>query len=514
MALHHSLTLYQKRILLFSDLLFALAIAILVSVAVVSFWEISFFEILFVFLLGGIFIGSFWKKRFFMSVGVFCFFLGVALWWTLEKTDLSWVKQYEGKHFSGTVVLLSERVEEKYTQRIPFRFEVCQEEDCEKKTAFLRTEQGVSYGIGEKVKLDCTWDIPEYDEKTKTDWMRIFASRGPVLFCEDTTPEREGVYERDWKMMLSNARRFLEERLSHIIPYPESALGAGLLFGGTSGLSDEWQEKFSQTSMTHIVAVSGYNVTLLVQYLGIIAIGIGIKRQYAWLLSIGGIVGFIALIGFPASGVRAGIMGVLALIALRGGVMGGGIRALVLAGACMVLYNPFILRYDVGFQLSVLATLGIILGSPFIAKINKERFPAFVRIFVEIGVTTFFAQIFVIPLILMTFGLFSFLSFVANILVLWTIPLAMLTTLLALCLSIFGILFGSIGGILSWGILSYDLWVIDKLSRFSWASISLETMPFIFLFFYYFFVLGFFFWYAQKEKYEASLNCKKYGGEE
>ncbi|QQS61363.1 MAG: ComEC/Rec2 family competence protein [Candidatus Moraniibacteriota bacterium] len=341
------------------------------------------------------------------------------------------------------------------------------------------------------------------------DWKRIFASRGPVLFCYDYNPRKTGERTITWQSRLADMRSDWESRLEKILPFPESALGSGLLFGGTSRFSKEWEEKFNNTSMTHIVAVSGYNVTLLVQYFSLIAIAIGIRRQHSWWIGVLGIFFFLALIGFPASGVRAGIMGILVLFAVRGGVIGSGTRALLLASAMMVFDNPFILRYDVGFQLSVLATAGILLGVPIIVtKWNKQKFPWIVEIFIEIFLTTLAAQLFVLPLILGTFGSFSFLSLFANILILWNIPLVMFFLFFALVVSSFSFFLAKLFGLGASLILSYNLFVIDSISSFSFFSISSFSMDFSYM--YYGAILFVLFWYYVKNRRKKYLQCELY----
>jgi ComEC/Rec2-related protein len=505
------LSSYQKRILLFSDILFSISLALLGATASVLFYGGNLLVFAFICISLGIgSIGAFWRKSRLFIVGIFFVFFGGFIVWVYEKTDLSWADVYEGKEFSGEVSLIGEAIEEKTTQRIPIRFDSCLEGKCLHREAFIRTEKWESYRIGEKLAVSCIWEVPQFDEKTKTDWKRIFSSRGPFLFCFDRAPIRLGEEDKNFKFSFVEVRKSAEERIAHILPYPESALGGGLIFGGSSGLSEKWQEKFAHTSMTHIVAVSGYNITLLVQYFGILAIGIGIRRQHSLWLSVVGIFLFIAMIGFPASGVRAGIMGTLALIAISGGTLSNTLRALVIASACMVFFSPLILRYDVGFQLSVLATLGIIVGAPFITRLGIQKLSFFPKLFSEIALTTFFAQLFVFPLIIKTFGFFSFLSFVANLCILWTLPLAMLGTLFALVVSVFGLVVGKIAGIFPWILLTYDMYIIDWLSQYEKFSFSPEEVRPLFIIIYYIVLGGGFIWYHRWEKEKRRLRCSLY----
>lgn len=505
----------RERILFLGDVASAVAAAVLVGAAAVLFAGVPSALALAPLVLGTAMLAAFWRVRAAMVAGIFFVALSASMVWSIEKTDLSWTEEFAGEAFEGRAVISGSATQEKYAQRVPFRFEVCEApESCRREKAFLRTEKWEKYRVGEVLRVSCVWEVPERDEETGTDWMRIFAARGPVLFCRDDTPERTGEHEASWRSALAGARTGMEDRLAQIFPYPESALGAGLLFGGTEGMSEEWEEKFSQTSMTHIVAVSGYNISLLVSYLGVFAAAVGVRRQHAWILSIVGITAFVALIGFPASGVRAGVMGVLAYLAVSGGMTGAGLRALVFASAIMVIFNPFLIRHDVGFQLSVLATLGIILGSPLAIRFGMHKLPILMKIPAEIAVITFFAQLFVIPVILITFESFSFLSFLANLLVLWTIPLAMLSTFAALVASVFGVLAGSIVSVPAAGILAYDLAVIDWLSRFEAATIIFSGWGMGVFAVYYTVVLGGFGWYFLRERSRTRRRCEAYTAQE
>jgi competence protein ComEC len=490
-----------------SDILFVSALALLVAYLLALYGNFSLLWGYGFLVVGTLFLGAFWEQKKIALVGIFFLFLGSFLFFAQERIDLSWTQDFVGQSFSGEVRVLSEGVKESYTQRIPILFPVCEDGICEKRRAFLRTNLFEDYVVGESVRVKCEWEVPEYDEKTQTNWMAIFASQGSPLFCKDEHPQKTGEVIKDWRYTFSQIRGSFESHIEQSIPYPESALGAGLLFGGTSRFSDEWEEKFAQTSMTHIVAVSGYNVTLLVQYLGFLAVLLGFRRKHSWVVGVVGIVFFIALIGFPSSGVRAGIMGVLTLIALNGGAMHSGVRALIIASACMVLWNPFLLRYDVGFQLSFLATLGILLGSPFMAKLSLHRLTLPLRILCEIALVTFFAQLFVLPIIIITFGSFSVLSFLANLLILWNIPFAMLGVGLALLASFFSLMLGQIVGFFAWGVLSYDLWVIDTLASYEFGLFRGSVPVWIFGV-YGGVLLGFFVWYYDRERRKKIQRCE------
>ena len=510
----HMLSSKQKNILLFSDILFSLALALLFGAAYILFWNFSWLVFFLSFICGIALFSGGYKQRFLYPFVIFFLSFPFFLWFFSLKTDFSSLDTLVGKSFSQEVVISGESVKEKTTQRVPFVFSYCQNEQCFEAEANLRTQWWEVYQWGDHVRFSCTWELPEYNEETQTDWKRIFASRGPVLFCFDYGAKKTGQRTLSWGARLSDARIGWETRLEKILPYPENALGSGLLFGGSSRLSEEWEQKLNATSMTHIVAVSGYNVTLLVQYLSLFAILLGIRRQYSWLIAGFGIVLFIALIGFPASGVRAAIMGALALFAVCGGTVNSGLRALFVASACMVFVNPFILRYDVGFQLSVLATAGILIGMPFCISFFRIHKLSFLRrTIAEMALTTLCAQMFVFPIILHSFGTFSFLSFFANMAILWNIPLIMFFLFIALLVSFFSFFVAEIVSLGAFFLLFFNLSLIEVFSSLSYVA-TLPPLSNVVLILYSVILIGIFSWYYAKNRREKQVQCKRYAMDE
>ena len=265
----------------------------------------------------------------------------------------------------------------------------------------------------------------------------------------------------------------LSRRISERLPYPESGLLEGLLLGGDGGLSKSVQEDFSRTGMSHITAVSGYNVTIIAQYLILLGIFLGLWRRQAFWLAILGIFIFIFLIGFPASAVRAGIMGSLILIAMKNGRLASSENAIVFSGAFMLLLNPLLLRYDIGFQLSFLATIGIVVIYPFFNDylIRKQKI---LSAPFEILCLTLSAQIFVLPIIFYNFETLSLISPLANLLVHPIIPFTML---LGFLLIVSSIVFSPLAAIFSWLTylpLRFETFVISFLAGFQFSSVEVS----------------------------------------
>lgn len=261
--------------------------------------------------------------------------------------------------------------------------------------------------------------------------------------------------------------------MAEMIPTPEAGLLEGLLLGGDGKLPKNIQDNFSRTGTTHIVAVSGYNITIIAEYLMLSLLFLGFWRRQAFWFSILGIFLFILMIGFPSSAVRAGVMGMLLLWAMKNGRLANSQNAIVASAAIMLLINPLLLRWDIGFQLSFLATLGIIYLYPFLERRLVKKNKVFGIL--EILGLTISAQIFVLPIILMNFGSLSLISPLANVLVLPIIPLTMLLGFIA---GISKIIFPPLAMFFSWLVylpLRYEIESISFLAGLKWASIEIKN---------------------------------------
>ena len=216
---------------------------------------------------------------------------------------------------------------------------------------------------------------------------------------------------------------------------PEAGLARGIILGERADIDQKINDNFSRTGLTHLIAISGMNISILAVMAMSALIWLGLWRRQAFYATILFLIIYLVLIGLPASAVRAGIMGGLFLYALTIGRLNKISNSLVFAGALMILFNPKLLRDDVGFQLSFLAILGIIYVYPALEKrfekIGWTKFKAG-RDVLNI---TLAAQIFTLPIIATNFSLISLIAPLANLLVLWTMPVVMVVVLTGLPLS-------------------------------------------------------------------------------
>lgn len=438
-----------------------------------SFWSLGLVGFWFVLVLSLIIFLVDYRNRNFIIwalVGVF-FLLGVG------RTEIE-LKKIESiaplqKEISTQVEIIREPDKREYYQNLVV--------SLEKIKILVRTELYREFKYGDKIELRCQPEIVE-NSSEDFDYKMYLAKDGIYYICKKAEIIKLESDKNNLYSLILTGRHKLEENINKVIPEPEASLANGILFGGNR-LSKEKQAIFAQTGMTHIVAVSGYNVTIIAQYLMLIGIFLGLWRRQAFYFAFLGIILFVAMIGFPSSAVRAGVMGLLILWAIKNGRLATADNALVLAGAMMLLINPLLLRRDIGFQLSFLATLGLIKLAPFWENYLMGKLKSLG--FIEIVLMTISAQIFVLPIIMYNFHTFSAVSILANVLVLPIVPMTMLLVALT---AIGGLVFYPLAllfGWMSYFLLKYVIGIIAWLGSFSWSALEINNFNEVGIFVWY-----------------------------
>lgn len=226
-------------------------------------------------------------------------------------------------------------------------------------------------------------------------------------------------------------KKALENRINQIFPEPNSSFLAGLLVGARRSIPENIMQDFNTTGLTHIIAISGYNITIIIVF--IMSMLRFLPRKIALYVAIAGIIVFTIFVGASGAVVRAAIMGILGLIALNYGRQSNVTISILLTAVLMIGWNPKILLHDVGFQLSFLAVLGLVYVAPFFDK-WMQKIPNTLALREALQMTLS-AQITAVPIILFNFERLSLISPIANILVAPFIPLAMLFGFIAILAS-------------------------------------------------------------------------------
>ena len=189
------------------------------------------------------------------------------------------------------------------------------------------------------------------------------------------------------------------------------------MLGDRRGVSQDWLNKFSKTGTTHIMAISGMNITILSALVMNFLIFSGLWRRQAFYVAVIILGLYLLLIGWPPSAARAGVMGLLVMLALHLGRLNKLSNSLFFAAAFLLFFNPKLLRDDAGFQLSFLAVLGIGWFYPIFGRWSEKIKNRFLKVTADGLNITIAAQVFTLPLIAFSFSTVSLISPVANILI-------------------------------------------------------------------------------------------------
>jgi len=289
-----------------------------------------------------------------------------------------------------------------------------------------------------------------------------------------------------WAMLLG-LKGIIASRLKEILAEPAAGIAAGVLLGLRSSIPSSTIDDFNATGLTHILAISGYNITLIISIFGFFLGRSG--RRARFLFSTAGIVFFVLITGMSASVIRAAVMGWLVLFALFSGRKSSGLQTLLVSAGAMVAVNPRILLYDMSFQLSFLATLGILLYVPvFEAKfLLLNKVPAFVR---ESLTVTLAAQVFTVPLLLWRFGRLSLIAPITNLFFLPLIPAIMLFSAAAIFSSFLSLPITNLLGVSTWVLSKMLVQGVGFAADLPLAYLKTENFPAWAVFVYYALVLS------------------------
>lgn len=253
-------------------------------------------------------------------------------------------------------------------------------------------------------------------------------------------PKFELIEKGSQSNLLFNLRQKIVGFFETSLPQTDSSLMLGIVFGIKGEFPQHFAENIKNTGLLHVIAASGMNITLVGGFLsGLFTYFF--KRRIALALSIGGILLYAFLAGFEPSIVRASIMGILVFSAQIMGRQTLSFLSLIFAGWAMLIIKPNLIA-DIGFQLSFMATAGLITFRPLFYKNKKIKHVIKKSIIGEDLVTTITAQIFTLPILLASFGTYSLWSILVNGLVLWTVPPLMILGAIA---SFVGIIASSAG---------------------------------------------------------------------
>ncbi len=367
---------------------------------------------------------------------------------------------------------------------------ITREVERREKTAhvYIETEYGIVLAYadryadvqyGDRVEAQGALQVPE---QFVTDLGRTFNYSGylkakrvtHVLYYPELVVLERGVGNVFFETLYAVKHAF-QTQVQELISAPQSSLGEGLLLGINGVLGERWEEVFRKTGIIHIVVLSGYNVMLVIVFVQYV-LSYVLPYRARIIFGFGAIVLFALLVGLSATVVRASVMASLLLLLQFSGNAYNILRGLFLAGVIMLLWNPLLLLYDPGFQLSFLATLGLILLAPHIERI-VQFMPQIVKMR-EFLVATLATQLFVLPFLLYQIGELSIVAVLVNMLVLPMVPVAMFLTFFAGVIGFVAPTLALLVGALAEVSLTYILRVAELFAQVPFASVVVPAFGF------------------------------------
>ncbi len=303
-----------------------------------------------------------------------------------------------------------------------------------------------------------------------------------------------------------------------LYPDPEASLLAGILLGVESGIPRDVAQAFRDTGTAHIIAISGFNITILAGLFSKVFSRLLGRWRGALVAGIG-IAAYTLLVGAGASVVRAAIMGGLSLFARQVGRRQDGLNSLGFTAAAMAFHDPFVL-WDVSFQLSFAATLGLVLyGTPsqravaavagrVLPPASAQRMAGLVG---EYFLFTLAAQLTTLPITLYHFQRLSLSSLIANPLILPVQPAVMILSGVAVLLAMLAFPLGQIAAYLAWPFVVYTIRMVEFLGRIPGGALALGelSLSWIVLFYLALFTLTFAAHRLPVERWRAVLRAAR-----
>jgi competence protein ComEC len=267
----------------------------------------------------------------------------------------------------------------------------------------------------------------------------------------------------------------LREQMQNNLPPQEEAIIQAMILGDNGVMDDALKKNLSLSGLSHAIAISGAHIVLFSFFAFELFLLMGFWKKQAALSAAILIIVYVILSGGAASAVRSGIMGCLLLLAPLFDRAAYNERTLVLAAGLILLQNPLVFKFDLGFQLSFLAVAGLIFLSPYLDHwLERKVFKKRANWLKEVLVATVCAQILTFPVLVFNFGYFSIISFISNILAIPALPALMA---LGLLFPLAGLIVPTLGWFISFFcslLLKYLILVIEQSAKFPYAAIDLK----------------------------------------
>jgi len=485
-----------------SQLFFILLCCFVAGVALGSFLAFPQYVLYLLFTPPILLIGVFWRRKWkvvFAAFAVAVFLFGILRTFD-ARVSTTFVKKFAETNFSSTLngYVAGEFQNKGDYGQFVFRVKELKVPDFTipeelSESVLVITDSYPRYRYGDRLSLEGKISLPksyndfDYISYLAKDQIYTIAYR-PSAEVDETLRlgPIETVKVKFFRQVFSFKNKF-ENAIGVSVKEPHASFLNGILLGSRQNMSEDLKNDFNTAGISHITAISGYNITIVALLVSWFLLFF-FRRNVAFWFSVTAIFVFTILTGASASVVRSALMGGLVLLANNSGRLYDTKNSLALVAFLMVLASPMVLRYDIGFQLSFMATVGILYLAPLL-KTYFKKLPSVLN-FSETFFMTVSAQIMVLPLILFYFHNLSLVALPANLLILPLVPLAMLAGFVT---GIAGMIWPALGlvlGALAWLVASVVIFLARFFSNLPFASlnvfISWRTVVFVYILIFWF----------------------------
>jgi len=299
-----------------------------------------------------------------------------------------------------------------------------------------------------------------------------------------------------WRYWLFQIKIFYSNSFNQSFPEPEATIARAMMLAERKELSQDLNTQFSRAGLSHVMAISGMNMTLLVGALQAVALALSWKRSFTLGLALTVLSLYIVIIGFQASAVRAAVMAGILLLSQVVHRQYDPWYVLIVVAAILTAINPLSLMYDIGWQLSFLALAGLIFWQQ-----RFERWLGFLPVAFgcrSVAAASLAAQVFTWPLLVYYFQTFSTIFLLTNVLALPAVDIIMVFTLVAPFIWWLPV----IGVVIKTGILFLLRWLLTVCtvgSSLPFAAVSVVRLAFFWYLLVYFSLI-IITWYVTRKK--------------
>lgn len=385
-------------------------------------------------------------------------------------------KKYQNSNVSGDFIIISKEEESDYYNKYN-----CKNEFGDK--FILNINKKIDIGLQVKNKIFLAGNLKIQSlarNEGGFNYRRYLNSKN--IYGVITVNENTIILKEEGKIdFITKIKYYIENTFSKVLPKNFAGIINGMLNGDTKNVSENILEDFKNSGVTHLLAVSGSNVAYIIMFLSLSSNKI-FGKYISYYIIIISIIIFIFVSGASASVARAGIMAILNIVAILFSKKSNTINNICFSALFLLIINPLTI-YDVGFILSFVGTLGIVVLSKNIMLLIQKYIK--IQFISETISVTLSAQIMLTPVMLYYFNTFSLISLLSNFLI---VPISGFLTILGFILIIFSLFSIKIARILAYAIYTlifFMLKVTNFFGKISCANILIPTPTVLEIIFYY-----------------------------